>query len=192
MRRRAANHAKIAIGAFAVAVQVHNRTPRARALRDVSARVVFPRQFWTIQMQPSSKSIESSTCAGFADRKLFGARLQIQCRGGNWSESLDLGAHAPAAVHPCGSLMGNCRCDCAACVGSLHAAISSIKPAGPIPSDRKSMIVDGCHCRWCQRQAGTLHALNALYEANRVMRGAGTPEMIADSSLVQTGCGGFV
>ena len=33
---------------------------------------------------------------------------------------------------------------------------------------------------------------NALSEANRVMRGAGTPEMIADSSLVQTGCGGFV
>jgi len=54
------------------------------------------------------------------------------------------------------------------------------------------MIVDGCHCRWCQRQAGTLYTLNALYEANRVMRGAGTPEMIADSSLVQTGCGGFV
>src|SRR5262245_19285968 len=27
------------------------------------------------------------------------------------------------------------------------------------------MIVHACHCRWCQREIGTVHALNAVYEA---------------------------
>src|SRR5262249_48978202 len=26
------------------------------------------------------------------------------------------------------------------------------------------LIVHACHCRWCQRETGTAHALNALYE----------------------------
>jgi DNA invertase Pin-like site-specific DNA recombinase len=26
-------------------------------------------------------------------------------------------------------------------------------------------IVHACHCRWCQREIGTAHALNALYAA---------------------------
>ena len=30
------------------------------------------------------------------------------------------------------------------------------------------LIVHACHCRWCQRETGTAHALNALYEADRV------------------------
>jgi hypothetical protein len=29
------------------------------------------------------------------------------------------------------------------------------------------LIVHACHCRWCQRETGTAHALNALYEADR-------------------------
>ncbi len=30
------------------------------------------------------------------------------------------------------------------------------------------LIVHCCHCRWCQRQTGTVFALNALFEANHV------------------------
>jgi hypothetical protein len=30
------------------------------------------------------------------------------------------------------------------------------------------LIVHAYHCRWCQRETGTAHALNALYEADRV------------------------
>ncbi len=30
------------------------------------------------------------------------------------------------------------------------------------------MIVHGCHCRWCQRESGGAHAVNALIEADRV------------------------
>jgi hypothetical protein len=40
------------------------------------------------------------------------------------------------------------------------------------------MIVHACHCRWCQRETGTAHALNALYEADRVVHTAGEPEII--------------
>lgn len=40
------------------------------------------------------------------------------------------------------------------------------------------MIVHACHCRWCQRETGTAHALNALYEADRVVHTAAEPEII--------------
>jgi hypothetical protein len=40
------------------------------------------------------------------------------------------------------------------------------------------MIVHACHCRWCQRETGTAHALNALYEADRVVHIAGEPEIV--------------
>ncbi len=40
------------------------------------------------------------------------------------------------------------------------------------------MIVHACHCRWCQRETGTVHALNALYEADRVTHTAAEPELI--------------
>jgi hypothetical protein len=44
------------------------------------------------------------------------------------------------------------------------------------------LIVHGCHCRWCQRETGTAHALNALYEADRVMHTAGEPEIVVTPS----------
>jgi hypothetical protein len=40
------------------------------------------------------------------------------------------------------------------------------------------MIVQACHCRWCQRETGTAHALNAMYEAERVVHTAGEPEVV--------------
>ena len=40
------------------------------------------------------------------------------------------------------------------------------------------LIVHACHCRWCQRETGTAHALNALYEADRVVHIAGEPELV--------------
>ena len=42
----------------------------------------------------------------------------------------------------------------------------------------RPMIVHACHCRWCQRETGTVHALNALYEADRVVHTAAEPELI--------------
>lgn len=40
------------------------------------------------------------------------------------------------------------------------------------------MIVHACHCSWCQRETGTVHALNAIYEAERVVHTAAEPEII--------------
>ena len=40
------------------------------------------------------------------------------------------------------------------------------------------MIVHACHCTWCQRETGTVHALNALFEADRVEHIGGEPELI--------------
>jgi hypothetical protein len=40
------------------------------------------------------------------------------------------------------------------------------------------MIVHACHCRWCQRETGTAHALNAIYEAERVVHTGAEPEII--------------
>src|SRR5262249_15094800 len=44
------------------------------------------------------------------------------------------------------------------------------------------LIVHACHCRWCQRETGTVHALNALYEADRVVHIAGEPELVVTPS----------
>jgi hypothetical protein len=46
----------------------------------------------------------------------------------------------------------------------------------------RPLIVHACHCRWCQRETGTVHALNALYEADRVAPIAGEPEIVATPS----------
>lgn len=40
------------------------------------------------------------------------------------------------------------------------------------------MIVHACHCTWCQRETGTVHALNAVYEADRVVHIAAEPEIV--------------
>ena len=40
------------------------------------------------------------------------------------------------------------------------------------------MIVHACHCRWCQRETGSAHALNAIYEAERVVHTAAEPEIV--------------
>jgi hypothetical protein len=42
----------------------------------------------------------------------------------------------------------------------------------------RPMIVNCCHCRWCQRETGTAFALNALIEANRVELLAGAPHVV--------------
>jgi hypothetical protein len=44
------------------------------------------------------------------------------------------------------------------------------------------LIVHACHCRWCQRETGTAFALNALYEADRVVHLAGEPEIVVTPS----------
>src|SRR5215468_3414378 len=44
------------------------------------------------------------------------------------------------------------------------------------------LIVHACHCRWCQRETGTAHALNALYEADRVVHTVGEPEIVMTPS----------
>src|SRR5437763_9907931 len=44
------------------------------------------------------------------------------------------------------------------------------------------LIVHACHCRWCQRETGTAHALNALYEADRVVHTASEPEIVLTPS----------
>ncbi|QOZ24746.1 GFA family protein [Bradyrhizobium sp. CCBAU 51753] len=42
----------------------------------------------------------------------------------------------------------------------------------------RPLIVHACHCTWCQRETGTVHALNAMYEAERVEHIAAEPEII--------------
>jgi len=46
----------------------------------------------------------------------------------------------------------------------------------------KPLIVHACHCSWCQRETGTAHALNALYEADRVQHLKAEPELILTPS----------
>jgi hypothetical protein len=46
----------------------------------------------------------------------------------------------------------------------------------------RPMIVHACHCSWCQRETGTVHALNAMYEAERVEHIAAEPEIIVTPS----------
>ena len=40
------------------------------------------------------------------------------------------------------------------------------------------LIVHACHCRWCQRETGSAHALNAIWEAERVVHTAAEPEIV--------------
>lgn len=40
------------------------------------------------------------------------------------------------------------------------------------------LIVNCCHCRWCQRETGTAFALNALIESGRLTVLEGEPEFI--------------
>jgi len=44
--------------------------------------------------------------------------------------------------------------------------------------DGKPLIVHACHCSWCQRETGTAHALNALYEADRVVHLKAEPVIV--------------
>ena len=44
--------------------------------------------------------------------------------------------------------------------------------------DIEPFIVHACHCRWCQRQTGGPHAINALYEAEMVELTQGEVENI--------------
>ena len=43
------------------------------------------------------------------------------------------------------------------------------------------LTVHACHCRWCQRETGTAFALNALYEADRVMYLGGNRYVVTPS-----------
>ncbi len=40
------------------------------------------------------------------------------------------------------------------------------------------LIVHACHCHWCQRETGSVHAVNACYEADRVIHTGAEPEII--------------
>ncbi len=40
------------------------------------------------------------------------------------------------------------------------------------------MIVNGCHCRWCQRETGSAFAINAVIETDRVALLQGEPERV--------------
>ena len=42
----------------------------------------------------------------------------------------------------------------------------------------KPMVVHACHCTWCQRETGSVHALNALYEFDRVEHLGPEPEIV--------------
>lgn len=44
------------------------------------------------------------------------------------------------------------------------------------------LIVHACHCRWCQRQTGGPHVINALYEARKIKLVAGTVELVKTPS----------
>ena len=44
------------------------------------------------------------------------------------------------------------------------------------------IFTQACHCRWCQRETGTAHALNAMIEADRVELLSGAPEMVLTPS----------
>jgi hypothetical protein len=46
----------------------------------------------------------------------------------------------------------------------------------------RPLIVHACHCTWCQRETGTAHALNAVYEAERVEHLKAEPEIVVTPS----------
>jgi hypothetical protein len=43
---------------------------------------------------------------------------------------------------------------------------------------RRPLFVHCCHCRWCQREAGSAFALNAMIEAENVVVLSGEPEVV--------------
>ncbi len=49
------------------------------------------------------------------------------------------------------------------------------------------MVVHCCHCRWCQRGTGASFALNAMYEADRVLHLAGQPDVVHTPSASGAG-----
>ncbi len=51
----------------------------------------------------------------------------------------------------------------------------------------RPMFVHCCHCRWCQRESGASFALNAMYEADRVVLLEGVPEVVATPSASGAG-----
>ncbi|HXI07770.1 MAG: GFA family protein [Bradyrhizobium sp.] len=40
------------------------------------------------------------------------------------------------------------------------------------------MVVHACHCTWCQRETGSVHAVNAMYEFDRVEHLKAEPEIV--------------
>lgn len=51
----------------------------------------------------------------------------------------------------------------------------------------RPMFVHCCHCRWCQRESGASFALNAMYEAERVVLLEGVPEVVDTPSASGAG-----
>jgi hypothetical protein len=47
----------------------------------------------------------------------------------------------------------------------------------------RPMIVNACHCTWCQRETGSVHALNAVYEFDRVEHLKAEPEIVGTPSV---------
>ncbi len=46
----------------------------------------------------------------------------------------------------------------------------------------KPLFVHCCHCTWCQRETGSVFALNAMIETDRVKLLSGTPEVVKTPS----------
>jgi len=47
----------------------------------------------------------------------------------------------------------------------------------------KPLFVHACHCTWCQRETGSVFALNAMIEADRIeVTGEGQPELVVTPS----------
>lgn len=44
------------------------------------------------------------------------------------------------------------------------------------------LVVHACHCRWCQRQTGGPHVVNALFEAELIELSAGEVELVMTPS----------
>ncbi len=42
----------------------------------------------------------------------------------------------------------------------------------------RPLVVNACHCTWCQRETGTVHALNAVYEFDHVEHLKAEPEIV--------------
>ncbi len=50
------------------------------------------------------------------------------------------------------------------------------------------LFVNGCHCRWCQRETGSAFVINAMIESDRVVELGEAPELVltpSDSGLGQ-------